>query len=397
MDSYRKWIGTSSLTIGSTYAACSFVSMPYLNPARSLGPSFVLNKWDNHWVYWLGPLLGGIASGLFYEYIFNQKRLKKVKETHEDESSSMNSDEIDNYGDLDKPEPPKFEATYSNYRSNLNGGQNYCASVYSAPASKLETGESLYAGTKSLYCNSPPLTRANLNRSQSVYAKSNSGINKDILPKPGPLVPTQSMYPLRINHQSHIQNQNVQNQLQQRSESSYGVRGITPGLANRTESHATTERQRDNYLTAERQRDNYSTNERPRRDNYSVIDGTYGTRNNPSSSSSEIGGKFEDGSKVNRGRPESMYGMLAQARRVQSAQSDDSNYNAYTANSSSRNAAGSVNNASYHNSENRGNYLSKSNYSGPPIARSLAASENRPNQTTNANSYHHQHSPNPQY
>lgn len=57
------------------------------------------------------------------------------------------------------------------------GGPNYCqslasASLYSAPPCKLDRVESLYGGTKSLYAKSPPLTRANLNRSQSVYTKS---------------------------------------------------------------------------------------------------------------------------------------------------------------------------------------------------------------------------------
>ncbi|CAH2014649.1 unnamed protein product [Acanthoscelides obtectus] len=103
MDTYRKWVGTSSLTIGSTYAACSFVSMPQLNPARSLGPAFVLNKWESHWVYWLGPLLGGVLAGLIYEYIFNSKRHKRMQQTQDEESSSIHSDDVDNFDDLDKP------------------------------------------------------------------------------------------------------------------------------------------------------------------------------------------------------------------------------------------------------------------------------------------------------
>lgn len=62
-------------------------------------------------------------------------------------------------------------------------------------------------------------------RSQSVYAKSQTAINRDF-PRPGPLVPAQSLYPMRVSTQnSHLQNQNVQNQLQQRSESIYGIRG----------------------------------------------------------------------------------------------------------------------------------------------------------------------------
>ncbi|KAJ8941435.1 hypothetical protein NQ318_016067 [Aromia moschata] len=156
------------------------------------------------------------------------------------------------------------------------------------------------------------------------------------------------MYPLRLNQQSHIQNQNVQNQLQQRSESTYGVRGITPGLANRTEGHGTTERQRDNYSTTER-----------RRDNYAAMESSYGTRT--TLLILRVVGSLRKMRKSNRARPESMYGMLgAQSRRVQSAQSDDSSYSSYTVNSNSRNAAaGSANNSAYHSSQNPGNYPPK--------------------------------------
>lgn len=46
-----------------------------------------------------------------------------------------------------------------------------------------------------MYTKSPPLTRANLNRSQSVYAKSPNP--RDILPKPGPLIPFHSELKLK--------------------------------------------------------------------------------------------------------------------------------------------------------------------------------------------------------
>ncbi|XP_056647081.1 neurogenic protein big brain isoform X1 [Diorhabda sublineata] len=400
MDTYRKWTGTSSLTIGSTYSACSFVSMPYLNPARSLGPSFVLNKWNNHWVYWLGPMCGGIVSGLIYEYIFNPRRQRKIKDVQDEESSSIRSDDIDTFDDIDKPAPPKFHGSnYNNFRAPIGAtASNYCGSLYSAPATKIERGESIYGGTKSLYCNSPPLTRANLNRSQSVYAKSNSGIHKDLLPRAGPLVPAQSMYPLRINQHNHVNNQNVQNQLQQRTEGVYGVRGITPGTANRPETHGTTERQKENYSTAERQRcDNYSTAERQRRENH-IVENPYGTRGTPSASETTE-------NKPSRGnRPESMYGVLgSQTRRGQSSiQSDDSCYSSYTANSSTRNNYGGNNNGNFHNAQ-KPNSLG---YSGRTCVGGGGAtsSDSRANQSTqilvngsNPSSYHHQHSPNPQY
>lgn len=340
--------------------------MPYLNPARSLGPSFVLNRWESHWVYWLGPIVGGIVSGLTYEFIFNPRRQKRSKESTEGDSSSIRSDE-DNYDDLDKPAGPKFHgSTYNTYRpagAGANGPAGYCpsltsASLYSAPPAKLERVESLYGGTKSLYCKSPPLTRANLNRSQSVYTKSNSAVNRDILPKPGPLVPAQSLYPMRLNQQSHVQNQNVQNQLQQRSDSIYGVRGVTPGTATRAEH--------------------------------------YGSRGYPSRNAD--GGKYEENPKNERGRPESMYGMLGnQTRRGQSAQSDDSSYGSYQGPTP---RANNTTGGTYHASSST--FPQKTGNSAMYGGRNGDSRLSPPAQllTTGAGSYHHnlpQESPTPQY
>lgn len=99
------------------------LQMPYLNPARSLGPAFVLNKWDNHWVYWIGPMVGGMISGLIYEFIFNPRRhIRQPKESIDGDSSSIHSDE-DTYDDLDKPAGPKFHgSTYNTYRPTAATG-----------------------------------------------------------------------------------------------------------------------------------------------------------------------------------------------------------------------------------------------------------------------------------
>uniref|UniRef100_A0A1I8HX72 Aquaporin n=1 Tax=Macrostomum lignano TaxID=282301 RepID=A0A1I8HX72_9PLAT len=39
-----------------------------LNPVRCLGPALLTGSWRHHWLYWAGPLLGGLAGGLTCEY-----------------------------------------------------------------------------------------------------------------------------------------------------------------------------------------------------------------------------------------------------------------------------------------------------------------------------------------
>ena len=37
-----------------------------MNPARTFGPALASGHWNNHMVYWVGPLLGGALAGLIY-------------------------------------------------------------------------------------------------------------------------------------------------------------------------------------------------------------------------------------------------------------------------------------------------------------------------------------------
>lgn len=47
-----------------------------MSPGRWIGPAVASGFYDNGWVYWVGPLLGGLIAALVYEYVFRpQARL----------------------------------------------------------------------------------------------------------------------------------------------------------------------------------------------------------------------------------------------------------------------------------------------------------------------------------
>jgi MIP family channel proteins len=58
------------LAIGLTVALDILFGGPLtgaaMNPARTFGPAVASAHWNNHLVYWVGPMLGGAAAGLIY-------------------------------------------------------------------------------------------------------------------------------------------------------------------------------------------------------------------------------------------------------------------------------------------------------------------------------------------
>src|SRR5207247_11476239 len=44
-----------------------------MNPARWFGPAMVSGFFDNWYVYWVGPLIGGAVAALLYRYVFLEK------------------------------------------------------------------------------------------------------------------------------------------------------------------------------------------------------------------------------------------------------------------------------------------------------------------------------------
>jgi MIP family channel proteins len=45
-----------------------------MNPARSFGPALVSGVWIDHWVYWVGPILGGAFAAWLYDTLLMEKK-----------------------------------------------------------------------------------------------------------------------------------------------------------------------------------------------------------------------------------------------------------------------------------------------------------------------------------
>lgn len=73
-DSRRKGIsGSGPLAIGLSVTMGHLWAVPFTgagtNPARVFGPAVVSHTWVQHWAYWLGPMVGGIAAALLYDLL----------------------------------------------------------------------------------------------------------------------------------------------------------------------------------------------------------------------------------------------------------------------------------------------------------------------------------------
>lgn len=75
IDPKRGSVGTIApiaigFIVGANILAGGAFTGASMNPAVSFGPALVSWSWHNHWVYWVGPLIGGGLAGLIYEFVF---------------------------------------------------------------------------------------------------------------------------------------------------------------------------------------------------------------------------------------------------------------------------------------------------------------------------------------
>ncbi|XP_038199395.1 aquaporin-2 [Arvicola amphibius] len=66
-------LGSPALSIGFSVTLGHLLGIYFtgcsMNPARSLAPAVVTGKFDDHWVFWIGPLVGAVIGSLLYNYL----------------------------------------------------------------------------------------------------------------------------------------------------------------------------------------------------------------------------------------------------------------------------------------------------------------------------------------
>ncbi|KAH8365163.1 hypothetical protein KR084_004444, partial [Drosophila pseudotakahashii] len=78
---------TAPLAIGMAVTLGHLGTIRYtgasMNPARTVGTAFATDIWTSHWVYWVGPVLGGVAAALLYTQVLEAKPAPKTNEASE--------------------------------------------------------------------------------------------------------------------------------------------------------------------------------------------------------------------------------------------------------------------------------------------------------------------------
>jgi aquaporin Z len=81
--------GSAPVAIGLGLALINLIGIPItncsVNPARSTGPALFVGAWavSQLWLFWVAPILGGIAGGLLYSTLFGAAR----RQQHPSESA----------------------------------------------------------------------------------------------------------------------------------------------------------------------------------------------------------------------------------------------------------------------------------------------------------------------
>ncbi|CAH2281919.1 aquaporin-1 [Pelobates cultripes] len=65
--------GSIPLAIGLSVALGHLIAIDYtgcgMNPARSFGSAVMARNFSHHWIFWVGPMIGGAAAAIIYDFI----------------------------------------------------------------------------------------------------------------------------------------------------------------------------------------------------------------------------------------------------------------------------------------------------------------------------------------
>lgn len=73
----RRNPNVAGLAIGLTVTMGILATGPLtgaaMNPVRVLGPALMSGTWDDHLVWWIGPIIGGVMAAMVYHYLFSEE------------------------------------------------------------------------------------------------------------------------------------------------------------------------------------------------------------------------------------------------------------------------------------------------------------------------------------
>jgi MIP family channel proteins len=79
VDERSSFRPVAGFAIGLSITLGIMVAGPFtggaLNPARAFGPALASSHWQNHGIYWVGPLAGGFLAGFLYDSLFLKKNV----------------------------------------------------------------------------------------------------------------------------------------------------------------------------------------------------------------------------------------------------------------------------------------------------------------------------------
>ena len=89
--------GTAAIAIGGYVGLAATFAGPIagasMNPARSFGPALLSGAWADHWVYWLGPIVGALAGAFAYRLIAATDAEVSAEEAAGDPADTTNTAE----------------------------------------------------------------------------------------------------------------------------------------------------------------------------------------------------------------------------------------------------------------------------------------------------------------